>query len=96
MTLACCRAIVHVRFILWLWQRVHEYNEYCTQVVDLSYLDAQTKISWSCSGNIAGGVVKKRDFVTRSHYCAMEVHAQIRARACTDRGCNPPIPPPAP
>ena len=39
---------------------------------DLEYLDAQTKISWSCSGTIAGGVVKKRDFVTRSHYCAME------------------------
>lgn len=39
---------------------------------DLVYLDARTKISWSCSGTIAGGVVKKRDFVTRSHYCAME------------------------
>jgi hypothetical protein len=41
-------------------------------VNDLEYLDAQTKISWSCSGTIAGGVVKKRDFVTRSHYCAMQ------------------------
>ena len=41
-------------------KRVHEYNEYCTQINDLEYLDAQTKVSWSCSGTIAGGVIKSR------------------------------------
>ena len=53
-------------------RRVKEYNEYCTQVQDIEYLDTQTKISWSCSGQIAGGLVQARDFVTRSQYCALD------------------------
>jgi len=46
--------------------RVHEYNEFCKQVKDLEYLDANTKITWSASGRV--GPFKERDFVTRVHY----------------------------
>jgi len=71
-------------------KRVHEYNEYCTQVEDLEYLDATTKISWSCSGPIASGAISARDFVTRSHYCALDDGTLIVANRAEEHAKAPP------
>ena len=43
--------------------RVHEYNEYCKGVVDLEWLDQDTKITHSSTGRPFC-----REFVTRVHY----------------------------
>lgn len=71
-------------------KRVHEYNEYCAQVEDLEYLDAQTKISWSCSGPIAGGAISARDFVTRSHYSALDDGTLVIANRAEEHDKAPP------
>ena len=71
-------------------KRVHQYNEYCAEVEDLEYLDDQTKISWSCSGPIAGGTISARDFVTRSHYCALDDGTLVIANRAEEHDKAPP------
>ena len=71
-------------------RRAPEFNEYCKEVVDLEYLDAQTKVTWSCSGHIAGGLVHSRDFVTRSHYTALKDGTLVIANRAEDHPGAPP------
>lgn len=52
--------------------RVHEYNEYCKDVVDLEWLDEHTKITHSRTGRPFS-----RDFVTRVHYRRLDADTQL-------------------
>jgi len=45
---------------------VLKYNQYCSEIRDVGFLDPSTKISWATSKKM--GPFSARDFVTRCHY----------------------------
>uniref|UniRef100_A0A7S1HHL7 START domain-containing protein n=1 Tax=Hemiselmis andersenii TaxID=464988 RepID=A0A7S1HHL7_HEMAN len=45
---------------------VLQYNQFCSEIQDVGWLDKSTKISWASSKSM--GPFAPRDFVTRSHY----------------------------
>ena len=59
--------------------RVHEYNEYCKDVVDLEWLDDFTKITHSRTGRPFS-----RDFVTRVHYRRVDEDTQLVVNRAED------------